>query len=292
MSRNFSEEDLKAFQYVIERMLPIFQESHAKWQSFITKVPDLPEQLRITIDTLGRAGRTIIELATEIYQVDRALEPTGWLPHYTTPFDAIRDNPDVKSGKLKDLLETHYRENWDAVEQQFLDRLQLRDVHEETKAAFREALCAHRHGLYRAVVRSLFPEIEEEVRKSFFEGSTKVSLAGQSDLREVAAQMPAGYVVPSGTEWRLFKKLTDHMYLRVDDENRVSFASDPVPNRHAALHGLVAYSTLQSSVNALIMADYALQIITSIKMLQRLSGQERVSSSVLTDQLAPVASPP
>ncbi|TIS51769.1 hypothetical protein [Mesorhizobium sp.] len=269
MSRKFSEEDLKAFQDVIERVLPIFQEAHAKWQSFVAKVPDLLEQIRTTIDTIKHACQTIIEIATEIYEVDRALEPTGWLPHYTTPFDTIRDNPEVEFGQLRDLLEMHYRENWDAVEQQFLDHLQLRDVDEETKAAFREALCAHRHGLYRAVVRSLFPEIEEEVRKSFFEGSTKVSLAGQSDLREVAARMPAGYVVPSGTEWRLFKKLTQHMYLRVDDENRISFALDPVPNRHAALHGLVAYSTLQSSVNALIMADYALQIITSIKMLQR-----------------------
>jgi hypothetical protein len=40
-------------------------------------------------------------------------------------------------------------------------------------------------------------------------------------------------------------------------ERLAEVAADPVPNRHAALHGLVVYSTRQASMNALIMAEYA-----------------------------------
>ncbi len=43
------------------------------------------------------------------------------------------------------------------------------------------------------------------------------------------------------------------------------FAQDPVPNRHAAVHGLVSYSSMQNSLNTIFMADYIFQVISFLK---------------------------
>ena len=37
---------------------------------------------------------------------------------------------------------------------------------------------------------------------------------------------------------------------------------NPIPTRHAVAHGLVAYSSQQSSLNAIFIADYVLSIVS------------------------------
>ncbi|MCY4138623.1 MAG: hypothetical protein OXF56_10200 [Rhodobacteraceae bacterium] len=44
-----------------------------------------------------------------------------------------------------------------------------------------------------------------------------------------------------------------------------------MPNRHAAVHGLVVYSSMQNSLNAIFMADYIFQPIGVLKRMA--SGQ-------------------
>jgi hypothetical protein len=47
-----------------------------------------------------------------------------------------------------------------------------------------------------------------------------------------------------------------------------AIACDPVPNRHAALHGLVAYDSLKCSIGTLVMADFLFRVICAVKVLQ------------------------
>jgi hypothetical protein len=42
-------------------------------------------------------------------------------------------------------------------------------------------------------------------------------------------------------------------------------ADDPVPNRHAALHGLLPYAAQKHSMNMLIVADFLFQVICTVK---------------------------
>ena len=47
----------------------------------------------------------------------------------------------------------------------------------------------------------------------------------------------------------------------VSEQDRKRLEQDPVPNRHAAMHGYVVYSSQQNSLNAIFMADYILGVV-------------------------------
>jgi hypothetical protein len=51
----------------------------------------------------------------------------------------------------------------------------------------------------------------------------------------------------------------------VDEKNRAKLESDPVPNRHAAIHGLIVYNSFWHSLNVIFMTDYAFQVVTALK---------------------------
>ncbi|KTE19890.1 hypothetical protein ATE66_19795 [Sphingopyxis sp. H107] len=57
-----------------------------------------------------------------------------------------------------------------------------------------------------------------------------------------------------------------HLYEHVDNEGDIERCkNDPVPNRHAAIHGFVAYSTEHNSFNAIVMAETMLSLIADLK---------------------------
>jgi hypothetical protein len=55
--------------------------------------------------------------------------------------------------------------------------------------------------------------------------------------------------------------------LKVDGKNRAKLESDPVPNRHAAIHGMIVYNSVWHSLNVIFMTDYAFQVVSAIKAL-------------------------
>jgi hypothetical protein len=68
--------------------------------------------------------------------------------------------------------------------------------------------------------------------------------------------------------YALYIKLEKHLYKTVRRPDEIAEAvADAVPNRHASLHGIVTYSTMQNSLNALIMTDFVFHLIGQIKML-------------------------
>lgn len=195
----------------------------------------------------------------------------GWLLHYTTPFDLIGD--DITAAGLSDLLDDYYRRNWPQVSAEFRARLAALDVDGEAKATFCEALDAHGAGFYRATVRLLFPEIERVARIELLEGSLK-GIASLKEVRKAAGeQLGLSDLEPmgGGPVIAQFARMSGHLYEEAKTPELVAkLAGDPVPNRHAAVHGLVEYRTLQSSLNALIMTEFMFQVVTALKAVRGL----------------------
>lgn len=185
------------------------------------------------------------------------LEKSGWLPHYTTPFEWV----DFELENFSELMTNFYIENWSDISMQIKKRvLSLPNIDDEAKDTLIAALNIHEQGHYKFVVRALFPEIERLSRQKFRDESNKfLPIASQKELRENLGGVPI-----SGELFvlALYDKINQHLYSEVkSEENLKKLKLDSVPNRHAALHGLVSYNSMQNSLNAIFITDYLLQVL-------------------------------
>jgi len=192
-------------------------------------------------------------------------DKAGWLPHYSTPFHLISDEVDAKA--LSELLNDYYKNNWPQVRKEFEARLVDLEVDQDAKATFSEALDAHGYGLYRTTARLLFPEIERVARIELFEGKPD-RIASLKEVREAVGKLGLSELAPKGggPVFAQFATMAHHLYETAHTAERVAeLASDPVPNRHVSVHGLVTYRTMQSSLNALIMTEFMFRVIPAVK---------------------------
>jgi hypothetical protein len=206
------------------------------------------------------------------------VEKSCWLPHHTTPFDLL-ESEDMEQGQVTDLIAGHYTNEWPAVEQAFLTQLASYDLDEEAKETMREALLAHRQGMFRVAPRLLFPEIERVCSDAFFDGKRTISVPTKKgkqsrlpitrlkEVWEMVGELPIGDLAAYEYSWQLFRKVEDHLYSDVGDDEtaREKYCADPVPNRHAALHGIICYNTQQTSLNTIIMADFIFHLVSQLK---------------------------
>ena len=218
---------------------------------------------RLHLGSVATAARRLARHA----QRARALDKSGWLPHYSMPFDRMEECAG-DADAIHKLLCRHYGERWSDVHQDIEARLAEYDIDEEAKATFVEALDAHEAGFYRNVCRVLLPEIER-VSRLELHADRLDRITSQPLLHELTARLPIPAVEPSGfLALNLYRRISEHLYEHVDDENsRQRLANDPAPNRHAAVHGLVAYSAMQNSLNTVFMADFIFQAISVLKGL-------------------------
>lgn len=190
----------------------------------------------------------------------------GWLPHASSPFDAIDKSDD--DDETDAIVVRHYAEGWVAIADELNEQMAGALVDSEAKATFAEVLAAHGAGLYRMAARVLYPEIER-LSREIINGGTLKGITSQRKLREKIGDLsPSEMSSPGIIGLRLYDKLEDHLYTQVDRPDLVEQARlDPVPNRHAAIHGLVSYTSLKSSLNAIIIADYLFHAMSTIKRL-------------------------
>jgi hypothetical protein len=206
----------------------------------------------------------ILRLAEAAAQA-ASLEEAGLLPHLTTPWNLV--SKEISTADRRQRVLDYYAENWGAVEADFAAHVLEYRIDDEAKSVFSEALACHREGLYRAAVRTLFPEMER-VYRSAFEIEPHGHAVSLIDLRETGGALPVGVLLEFQPTLSLFHKLDQHIYERVKSPEQVArCAEDPVPNRHAALHGLVVYSTQEHSLNTLIMADFVFYLIHQMVLL-------------------------
>ena len=227
---------------------------------------------------LEPVSRGLLAMA-EKQRISNLMVEAGWLYHQTTPLHLFAD-PEVGAKEVCDKLNQYYAENWIslrvAIESQFDDY----DVDDEAKAAVREAIDAHGYGLYRSVCRLLFPEIERVVQTEIFKRTTG-RVRYQDFIEDLVSDKSFAELLPGG--WYDLDYLSHLMmslkgnsesvledrifglFRHVTERDLPRLKMDPVPNRHAAMHGYVSYSSPQNSLNAIFVADYIFRLVSSLK---------------------------
>jgi hypothetical protein len=231
----------------------------------------LAESLREIRDTVAAIAQKLTPILQDfalLGDATRRLDQAGWLPHYTTPFKLVLQ---VDRASLDARMSEYYDTNWKQVRDAILARAQGYEVDTEAMATFREALTVHGHGLYRSCCRVLFPEVERVSRIEVHGGREKDRITSQKELIALVDRLPAGVVLTDPWALELYRKLSNHLYQKVTEENRTQFES--IPNRHAAVHGRIVYSSLKNSMNTIIMVDYIFAVISATKAYGRSTGQ-------------------
>jgi hypothetical protein len=199
----------------------------------------------------------------ESFRQSKLLQESGWLPHYSTPLEIVAGSG--TSMELRQRLAEYYKKEWKTVRSEINKTLKNRTVDNDAKTVFRQALIAHGRGLYIAVPRMLFPEIERVMRAEF--GLDPLErVTSQEKLKNIAGELGFSETEPGGLlSLSLFEILINHLYVRVEKRNLEKITSDLIPNRHAAMHGYVTYNSAQSSLNSIFITDYIFQVIQASK---------------------------
>lgn len=254
-------------------------------RAFEKAIEPLAERLQ---DFIGTVAPIAVEVAQALSHLDdcEALSKAGWVPHYTTPFSFIHEcGEDTKA--IRAGLDYHYTHEWRDVRSEIENRLSDYEIDTEAKATFREALDAHEAGLYRCVCRVLFPEMDRlllyevlrvKIDRLDYKKMIRKLVEGNSDLTRDKSLVD---FMPNGLhELILFEHLTKALsevdgigsnkfiyglYRSVHKEEDLEQVKlDPVPNRHAAMHGLAVYSSPQNSLNMIFVADYIFQVLSCL----------------------------
>ena len=190
-------------------------------------------------------------------EIHDALDKVGWLPHPSVPYWLVEGCGD-DFALLDARVSEYYRTRWSEIRDEMESGLAEYHIDDEARATFREALIAHESGLYRGICRSLFPEIERIIDAGHRAEPMIEKLLGSGD--------PTDRQVRELFDRVMLERIRRHAYVRVGTEDqRERFERDPVPNRHAAIHGRVAYSTHKHSMNMLILTDYVFRILPPLE---------------------------
>lgn len=238
------------------------------WQRAMQPLVELGERFRRTMEeaTAPLAGH-FDRIRREDRMCER-LEALGWLPHDTSPFALVEEDR-ADQPALDAAIEAYFSEEWSGIATKLIAGIEGCDIDDEAKASFAEAVAAHGAGFHRCAPHLLFPEIERVSRKEIHGGALD-KMASQQQLVQAISRLTPGEMSSSGVSGlRFYRKLTEHLYQHMKDEAAIAVAAgDPVPNRHAAVHGIVVYNTAKSSLNSIFVADYLLRAISTIKQYQ------------------------
>lgn len=230
-------------------------------------------------DGLTRFAQAVGPYVSAFVKYDKfttSVEATGWLPYYTVPVSLI-DQCGEDNSLLESRLSEFHHTKWPEIREDIESRLEGYCISQDAKAAFRQSLAAHERGLYICVSRTLFPEIDRALRIQFFEDAAG-SLSSKRMLEEFTTQGSLSDFMPAEAHgWILFNRLLKHLFVDVDNTNRVTVAQDDLPTRHASIHGLAAYSTFKHSMNMIVMTDYIFQVISRLDKLSNDSSPERTA---------------
>ena len=183
--------------------------------------------------------------------------------HHSLPIDLL-DN--VHDDDLDEAIMAHYRAKWsDFRRETELDTNEYL-VDQDTKETVIQALQAHESGLYRLVSRTLMAEIERVIRVQLRGKIVDRGLNVKETILSEVDDLPMSSFHDLTSSTMQYEAFEGHLYEQIDDENdRSRFADNPIPNRHAALHGLVPYSSEKSSLNSIFLMDFVLQTTTQAK---------------------------
>ena len=115
-------------------------------------------------------------------------------------------------------------------------------------------------GRYLSVCSVLMIATERAARTELYDDGVEKPITSQYELRELAKKLSL-LVEPGGFfSWDLCSKLSKR-YEHLNGDNRQKIARDPVPNRHAVMHGHM-WPSMQGSLNTIFMTDFIFQVIS------------------------------
>lgn len=231
----------------------------------VSKLQEALQPIQKISDRIVEQSVELKKGLTEISNAAKLFESSGWLPHHTTPFREVH-NWKGDTEEFRSWLGDYYRSNWANVRPAIESKVENYLIDHEAKETFNEALDANEAGFYRSVCRLLPPEIER-VSRIEIHGDRLERITSQRELTELAGSLTSAEMEPSGYYgFMLYKRLAQHLYQDISDDTvRTKFAEDPIPNRHAVVHGLISYSTHQNSLNSIFMTDFIFQVISYLK---------------------------
>ena len=191
------------------------------------------------------------------------LDETGWLPFGHAPYHCMEQHGG-DAERVDACMSSYYFKHWHEIRRSLEENLKTYHVDDEARAAFDEALSAHEARLYRCVCRLLFPEIERTLR-SRIPDLLSPDRIGSKQLIQILIGTEFSEEISEGRffGFLFLDRLCRHLYERVDQNNIADVKEDFLPNRHAAVHGFVAYSDHKHSMNMLVMTDYIFQMLPS-----------------------------
>ena len=251
--------------------------------SFSPKLEAIVVKLQQVLESVAPAVFHLVSEFEKWRLSSEMLGKAGWLPHYTMPPKFFSGNGERIEIVRNQLLE-YYKNNWHQVRSEIETRLSDYDIDIESKETFREALDAHEVGLYRSVCRVLFPEIERVLRLCLYNGYIRKTTYSElinklvSDDRSIDAFIHEGLY-----ELSIFEYLIEGILDKeesgdntISKSNNIVFGvfksvtnkdqlqhlkQNPMPNRHAVIHGLVSYSSQQSSLNTVFLTEYVFKTL-------------------------------
>ena len=244
-------------------------ERHRLLSGVITRSPGLTSFSRAVAGIVRSAeltsllSRKFSETLAPFREKDQ-FEEAEWFPHSTFPRHLLNWNG--HEAYSDEIVLTYYRENWTTVSQVIEKELSECHVDMDVKEAVRQALIAHENGLYQLVPPSLFTAIERAVRVCLYDDKVG-HISVRDRLVNLAGKLPIS-ILPDGLLGFVgFTQLSHHLYENIHTDNvRERFLGASIPNRHAAIHGLVIYSTEKHSLNTIFVAMYVFRILTVLKL--------------------------
>lgn len=204
-------------------------------------------------------------LAAAFYdRVRKIYETTGLLYHYTFPNELIVGENAVKDHMENAVLE-HYRGNWRSVSSEIETNIDQYTIPKASREALKEGLHAHGIGLYQAVPRIVFPEIERVLVNSGYNFSSPEFV---KDVKTLGSTLTLEEFPDAILGMPTWEKFVDHVYKTVKTPAQVAYhQGHPVPNRHAAIHGRVTYDTQVQSLNSIFLVDFMMRLLPAAGFL-------------------------
>ena len=187
----------------------------------------------------------------------------GWVIHNTLP-EHILDYESEET--LDEAIMDYYRSEWHEVRREIEKRTRTYFIDQDSKETMKQALQAHESSLYRLVPRSLVIEIERATRIHLNERMVERGISIKNKIISGVNDLPISSLNGLSAGMIQYETLEGHLYEQIENESdRIDFEENSIPNRHAAVHGLVPYSTEKSSLNSIFLADFVFHVITEMK---------------------------
>ena len=185
----------------------------------------------------------------------------GWVIHHTFPSSLLEETSEEN---LDMAILNHYQAEWSAIRRTLELDTDSYLIDEDSKQTMKQALAGHEAGLYRLIPRAILPEIETLIRKELYEG--KPQNLNMAEEVKIFEEIPISFMRNLASGLSGYEALTQTLYEHVKTEHdQTKAAANPIPNRHATIHGLVAYAAEKTSLNSIFLADFVFDVFTKIK---------------------------